>query len=79
MNRTVKVYRTKDGRWTARKTAMEFTAAACNESFRRQYPDATTPTAWGIIKGDGLKTVADTRDTARSLRKPGETVVALWV
>lgn len=79
MNRTVKVYRTKDGRWTARKTAMEFTAAACNESYRRQYPDAATPTVWGLVKSGHLKTVVYSRDSARKMRRPGETVVALWV
>ena len=79
MNRTVKVYRTKDGRWTARKTAMEFTAAACNESYRRQYPDATTPTVWGLVKSGHLKTVVYSRDAARKMRRPSETVVALWV
>jgi hypothetical protein len=52
----------------------------CNESFRRQYPDATEPTVWGLRNNNTgkLAYVADSRAEARYLRKPTQTVVAIW-
>lgn len=74
------LYRTKKGTWTNRKTSQQFEAAMWNESFRREYPDATEPTAWGLRNNvtGALSRVAASRDAARSLRKPTETVVAIW-
>jgi len=80
---TTRLYRTKNKTFSPRKTRVDETgisAAMWNESYRRSFPQATTPTVWGLRSGTtgNVTRLAPSRDAARSVRKPGETVVAIW-
>lgn len=80
---TTKLYRKKDRTFSYKKTSFDqtgFDAAMWNESFRRQYPDAVEPTAWGLRSNNtgALVRLAKSRDEARANRKPSQSVVAIW-
>lgn len=80
---TTKLYHKKGRGFSAKKTRFDqtgFVAAMWNESYRRQYPDAVEPTAWGLRSNNTgtLVRLAKSRDEARANRKPGQTVVAIW-
>jgi len=82
-----KVYRKSDRtNFSARKTAFDTTGMSClvlGEQYKRDHGDAivTEPTLWGLkhAKTGKLSRLARSRDVARSMRKPTERVVAIWV
>ena len=80
---TTTLYLKKDRTFSAKKTSFDqtgFDAAMWNESFRRQYPAAVEPTAWGLRSNSSgkLARLTKSRDEARALRKNNQTVVAVW-
>ncbi len=80
---TTKLYRKKDRTFSYKKTSFDqtgFDAAMWNESYRRQYPDAVEPTAWGLRSNSSgkLARLAKSRNEARAMRSDGQTVVAIW-
>ncbi len=80
---TTKLYHKKGRGFSAKKTRFDqtgFDAAMWNESYRRQYPDAVEPTAWGLRSNSSgkLARLAKSRNEARAMRSDGQTVVAIW-
>jgi hypothetical protein len=72
------VYYTKDNRPTTRRTKHTVVMDVLgNESYKRKLP-WDTAACWGVVKGDKLRYVTLSRDTARSYRREHTgTVVAL--
>lgn len=84
MSNSITVYRTKSGKLSPRKTTYDTSGvnAMCdNESYARRMREARKPTSWGLRSANTgkLTRLVPSRDLARQMRKPTESVVAIWV